>query len=429
MQRRSFLALPLAARAASSSLRSRLMKSVEAIETVDTHEHILPEKQRVSEPITFQTLAGHYAVNDAISAGLSPKSPDFLKFWPQIRFTGYGQALRIAIRDIYGIAEISERTLPKIDAAIAAKNKPGLYHDILTRRCRMKTCINDQYWAPVPAPVDKEFFVLAQKFDGFIMPITPGGVQVLERQSDSSITGVAGLKRTMEKQFDRALKAGMVTIKSTAAYQRDLYFREVSSEDAERSFQAVMKGAEPDSRERRPYRDLADHMFHHLCSLADAHRVPFQVHTGTQAGNGNYVANTKPAQLTNVVLKFPRVQFDLFHIGYPYWRECLILAKTFPNVYADFCWMHIITPTGARAALHEFLDSVPANKIMGFGGDYRYPELSYAHLVIARRNIVEVLAERTEAGQNTESDAAELARMLLHDNPAALFLNGERATG
>jgi predicted TIM-barrel fold metal-dependent hydrolase len=419
----------VAARAASPALRARLTKLVESIETVDTHEHIIPEKQRLSEPIDFFTLAGHYANNDAVSAGMEPKSKDFLKFWPKVKFTGYGEALRIAIRDIYGIAEISERTLPKINEAIAAKNKPGLYREILTRRCRMKICLNDQYWAPVPEPLDTELFALAQKFDGFIMPITPAGVQVIEKQSDTSITSAATLKRAMEKQFERALKAGMVTIKSTAAYQRDLYFRDVTAEEAERSFAALIKGSEPASRDRRPYRDLADHMFHHLCSLADAHRMPFQVHTGTQAGNGNYVANTKPAQLTNVLLKFPRVQFDLFHIGYPYWRECLILAKMFPNAYADFCWMHILTPTGARTAMHEFLDAVPANKIMGYGGDYRYPELSYAHLVIARKNIVQVLAERTEAGQNTENEAAELARMLLHDNPAAVFLNRSRAIG
>jgi hypothetical protein len=48
--------------------------------------------------------------------------------------------------------------------------------------------------------------------------------------------------------------------------------------------------------------------------------------------------------------------------------------------------------------------------------------LSYAHLVMARRNIAQVLAERTEAGLNTESEAAELARLMLHDNPAAMFL-------
>ena len=83
--------------------------------------------------------------------------------------------------------------------------------------------------------------------------------------------------------------------------------------------------------------------------------------------------------------------------------------------------MHIVSPTAARTALHEMLDMVPANKIFGFGGDYRYPELSYAHLVMARRNIATVLAERVEAGTFTEEEAAEIGRWLLLDNPARLF--------
>ena len=77
---------------------------------------------------------------------------------------------------------------------------------------------------------------------------------------------------------------------------------------------------------------------------------------------------------------------------------------------------------GARAALHEMLDSVPLNKIFGFGGDYRYPELSYAHLMMARRNIARVLAERVEDGSLTEEEAASTAKWLLYDNPAKLFV-------
>ena len=81
----------------------------------------------------------------------------------------------------------------------------------------------------------------------------------------------------------------------------------------------------------------------------------------------------------------------------------------------------------ARTALEEMLDSVPANKIFGFGGDYRYPELSYGHLIMARQNIARVLAARVEAGRCTEDEAVETARWLLHDNPAGLFIRNKPA--
>jgi len=93
----------------------------------------------------------------------------------------------------------------------------------------------------------------------------------------------------------------------------------------------------------------------------------------------------------------------------------------FPNVWIDFCWAHVVSPPSARAALHLLLETVPANKILGFGGDYRYVELSYAHSVMARRNIAQVLAEKVQAGLCTEAQALALARRLLSENAAALF--------
>jgi hypothetical protein len=109
------------------------------------------------------------------------------------------------------------------------------------------------------------------------------------------------------------------------------------------------------------------------------------------------------------------------HISYPYQGELSVLAKTFPNVCADFTWAHIVSPTAAQLALHEFLEMIPADKIFGYGGDYRYPELSYGHLVIARKNIAKVLAEKVVAGFCSEEEAMEIAKLLLLENPLRFF--------
>jgi hypothetical protein len=81
-----------------------------------------------------------------------------------------------------------------------------------------------------------------------------------------------------------------------------------------------------------------------------------QVHTGLQAGNGNTLENSRPTQLANLFLKYPRVIFDPFHLGSPWVTEV----------------------AAARNALHEMLETVPANKLLGFDGNYRQVELSYA---------------------------------------------------
>ena len=72
---------------------------------------------------------------------------------------------------------------PGINDAIHARNKPGLYKDILKARCRIRFAMNDEYWQAKPAPVDAEFFALAKKFDGFVTPITPEGLHRLEAQT------------------------------------------------------------------------------------------------------------------------------------------------------------------------------------------------------------------------------------------------------
>ena len=108
--------------ASSTSLVGRILQGLEALETIDTHEHIPPESERVAAHVDFFTLASHYLMNDVISAGLprasrvlieKAETPEpekwrlFEPYWKFARFTGYGEALRIAMRDIYGIAEIS----------------------------------------------------------------------------------------------------------------------------------------------------------------------------------------------------------------------------------------------------------------------------------------------------------------------------------
>ena len=437
----SALAASQAAPSAAPEIQTDLLEAIDEIPLVNTHEHIIPEEERTSSRIDFFTLAGHYAINDVISAGLAGddlavvRNPDapaeqrwraFEPYWQSARMTGYGQALRIAVQDIYGVDQISGATLPEINRRIEAANQPGLYEEILVQRSNIAYSVLDDYWNAAPVRPDPRFFVCARKFDRFVAPQSVSDIRNLEELTDVSITGLAGLKRAMEISFQQSLDIGMVAVKSTLAYNREIHYAEVSERDAESSLRALLGASRTPpaafrSRVERPFRPLEDHMFHHLIGLAATHGVPVQIHTGLHAGNGNFIENSKPTHLTNLFFLFPQVQFDLFHMSYPYQGEAAAIAKVFPNVYIDLCWAHIISPSAARRALHEMLETVPSNKIFGYGGDYRYPELSYAHAKMARRNIAQVLAEKVSDGSCSGDEALELGRKLLHDNPDALF--------
>ncbi len=304
MQRRSFLSTTLAAPAAPALLAG-LRQEIAKLDMVSSHEHLLWEDERLKLNAGVFTLASHYLMNDAISAGLPPATAKTLEdpsiplkqrwaafepYYRAARFTGYGQAFRIAMKDIYGIADVNASTVEKAESAIHAMNKPGLYEEVLHRRARILYGVLDDYWHGDPMRPDPRFFVLARKLDPFITPDRASAFKRMEEQTNVSVTSLAGLKSAMEKRLEQSMAQGMIAVKSTLAYSREIRYNEVSEADAARDFEALAKDARrpPEGPRRwteRPYRNLEDHMFHHAMRLAEAHALPVQIHTGTLAGN------------------------------------------------------------------------------------------------------------------------------------------------
>jgi predicted TIM-barrel fold metal-dependent hydrolase len=300
----------------------------------------------------------------------------------------------------------------------------------LRERARIRFCVEDDSCGGCvkvrSTPGNFRFMVLARRFDKFIVPAAPTDIRVLEAMTGVSITTLAGLKQAAERSFEQNLGEGMRAVKVALAYYRVLHFEEASQADAERDFEKLMH-AETGGPEGfrtafvRPYRRLEDHMFHHVMRLADSHRIPVQIHTGAFAGTGGVITNSKATHLINTFLLYPRIRFDIFHLSFPYQEELSALAKSFPNVYADFCWAHVLSPVAARRAMDEYLETVPLNKILAFGGDYKHVELTYAHAKMARKTMARVLAGKVEDGFCTENEAMDIGRMVLYANAARLF--------
>jgi predicted TIM-barrel fold metal-dependent hydrolase len=166
---------------------------------------------------------------------------------------------------------------------------------------------------------------------------------------------------------------------------------------------------------------LQDYMMHRIIQLARKYDLPMQIHTGLQAGDGNIIANANPSHLNNLFLQYRDVRFLLMHGAYPYGGELSALAKNFQNVYIDMCWMYIISPSYSERYLHEWLETVPANKILAFGGDYHNVENTYGHALMARAVVSKVLIEKTASGYLTEEEATEIAGWILRDNAISFF--------
>jgi hypothetical protein len=115
--------------AAGGRLRPEIAERIAAAPLVDTHEHLIEERDRLagtSHPRVrvddWTLLLSHYLDSDLLVAGMrqeqygrffSPQVDPLDKwsllepFWPSVKNAGYGRAVRLAVSLLYGVDDLS----------------------------------------------------------------------------------------------------------------------------------------------------------------------------------------------------------------------------------------------------------------------------------------------------------------------------------
>lgn len=422
-----------------SSVYRQIKAAVDEIRLIDTHEHLVSEGLWLTHEVDFFYWFSHYSSSDLLSAGMPPDDLSFIRdaqnpaqerwsrmapYWPLVKYTGYGQALRIAARDIHGIPDIDESTWSNLSERISATRQQGFYEKILRQKAGIELTILDRIrddpylTAALSSGGGRRptFFVRVKRLDNFV-GLNGDGISELEAEYEQEIKSLDDVLATLDMAFERIIADSCVGIKSGLAYSRILRYEDTSREEAVRAFEKLLVGEES-FEQLRPYQDF---MMHQIVRRAGERGLPVQIHTGLQEGRGNIITNSNPTHLVNLFMKYPETKFDVFHGSFPYMGELTTLAKNFQNVYINMCWLPIISPTASKLWLHQWLETIPVNKIMGFGGDYLFLEGTYGHSVIARQVVTETLAEKVEAGYLTLEEARYVARRILRDNAIELF--------
>jgi predicted TIM-barrel fold metal-dependent hydrolase len=420
-----------------SDIRRRLRDSAAALTVFDTHEHLWHECDRLARPVDFALLLSHYTSSDLVSAGMDPSAVADLQnadipiavrwksvapHWSFIKTTGYGRCMLIAARDLYGIDDINAQTYAPLSERMAASNQPGLYRRILKDRARIELSVLDDLTTTTGQALrpEPDFYKLVTRFDYIVMASDPKALEHIEQVNGVSVHNLSDLEQALETHVERAISQGLAGIKVALAYDRGLDFDTVPRQDAARAFEMIFSSAQK-AADQTTQKLLQDYLFHKVVEHAAEHHLPVQIHTGMLADNQNENMRTNPSLLSNVLNRYREVRFDLFHGGYPYCSELAAMAKNLPNVFADLCWLHIIAPGAARRLLHELIETVPANKILGFGGDFLHVEGAYAHSQMARAITAEVLADKVEDGYLQEDEALVLLERILHQNGRDFF--------
>jgi len=437
-----------------------IKEEVEKISIVDTHEHIMPEAERNKYAVDIGYLFSGYSTSDLISAGMPPRLMEAFRlpmyryhtsanakhkrmrrffpeperedmsleerwqavepFWEAIRNTAYSKQLLIAIQDLFGVDDLNRDTYHKLSQAIAHSRQPGWYYHVMKEKANIAISIVNVNLTDV----DRELFVPVMCLDHFADIRSRQELVLLEEEASTSIHSLDDLVKAMQKVLEGYVSNGAVGVKSLLAYFRPLQYDKVTHNQAEIVFNRMQKGSGewleggPSFSEMKP---LQDYMIHQVIRATIELHLPLQIHTGFHEGNENIITNSNPTRLINLFIEYREAKFVLFHGGYPYIHEWALLAKTFANVYADLCFVHVLSPEVYRRLLHELVETVPGNKIMTFGGDAHTVERAYGHSRVARQAVARVLSEKVSEGYMRENEAIVLAQRILRDNAAILY--------
>ncbi|MBB6048396.1 amidohydrolase family protein [Armatimonas rosea] len=392
---------------------------IAATPLADTHEHLHSEEKFLAEsPDVLQDLFDHYTQADLRVAGATPEAlkkltdasdPDlagrFLGVraaWEAIQHTGYGQAVRLTAKRVYGLDELVPEALPAAQKIAESFRRPGERLRLLRDIANLSYVqIDDFRWECTPS--DDGFF----QYDISVVGLVQGNVP-------EGCTTPDAVREHIGARFAQwAPKA--IAIKSQHAYNRTLLWQ--ARTDSE--IAPLLGKTEHTESEKLA---LGDWMFSRCIEEATRHELPIKIHTGYYAGHSYMPIERVPSGLlTGLLRAYPAARFVLMHTSYPYGHEQIALAKHFPNVFLDLCWAWSIDPYATRDFVRHAIHAVPANKLFAFGGDSFWPNVAVSYAFQARTWLTRALQAEVDEALLTEKQAIAVAGRWMGGNQAACF--------
>jgi len=426
----------------TSDVRKRIFEKVFATSFVDTHEHLPDEGERLNGNYCraggrgddWSIIFANYIDSDMRSAGISPKDYgvffsakvdpvkkwDLLApYWGHIKNTGYGQAVRIAMKELYGVDELCAGTVRQIQTGYEKTCQPGFYRRILCDLGKIESCqVNSGdgfHESNMPELLMQDIGIVGMLSGPNFGLAKPTGVKV---------NSLSDWHKVIDWWFKKYARYA-VAVKSQDAYSRNIDYEQVEAEKAEPIFKKKLDEQSLTPKEKKT---VEDHLFWYAVNKATESNLPVKLHTGYYAMWDDNKARMplsrvgkNPGSATDLCRMSPETRFVFMHICYPYYEEMITIAKHYPNAYVDMCWAWIINPVGAKDFLKKYLVTAPTNKILTFGGDYSPVEPVLGHAVMARRGIALALSELVEEGWLSLDDALEVTETIMHGNARRIF--------
>jgi glucuronate isomerase len=417
------------------TLFEEIFARVNEMEVIDTHEHIMNKELVMQEKINlFKVFENSYAKLDFTSAGMPEEiwsDEDlkniwsiFAKYQGKVHLTTIVKNIINSLKNLYGLEEdiITEKNYLELSKRIEkAYQREDWYKSVLREKAKIRISLLDAFWSLDNLDFDKELFIPVLRANPFILgkncnlPCVKSKfhhttIEEISKSWGINIDDFDSYLYLIETAFSKYRKLNSPAIKIATAYQRPLYFKNIQRKAAKTIFEKSPLKQSCDEK-----KDLQDFMAHYFIQKATNEGMVVQIHTGTFARNGAIINNGNPEQLNNLFLEYPNTKFSLFHFSYPYTNQVFCLAKMFPNVVLNFCWVPMISENFAKKSFNEFLDLIPYNKIMWGGDSYRVEE-AYGGSCLFRKVISAVLSERVKQKSINKEMAIQIAQDILFNN-------------
>ena len=404
--------------------KQALFEAMCAMPTVDAHEHLHPEPMRVERTVDIFLLFHQYLRVDLTLAGMPPADVELLddehapldRKWEAlapwldlVRTGAICQPPLAALRRFFGEDDLTAGNYERISEQMRAHNTPGVYERCLREACNIVLVLNqnrtmwqtDLFRPILPAPR----FTGARTRESIIEGCA---------EDDCEPPGtLADYVEQMQERVRRHKAAGMIGVKGHG-------FRYVpgDADSARPAYERLMAGdAWPDDGlVVEAY--LRDELYR-LCGEIDLVAVQ---HTGVWAGTGSDIRSIHPGNIFDLAKAHPNTRFDVFHAATPAPVDAGFLCRSLPNIYLNACWSHLLAPQLTKQAYDFWLDMLPINRVIAWGGDYWWAvENVYGVVMKTREILAEVLAARIARGDFGEERALQIARRWMHDNAREVY--------
>ncbi len=312
-----------------------------------------------------------------------------------------------ALEELYGLPFLAVNFDELSQRVLKAHEDPAWQMRLMKENCGYDKIMLDYYDHPGSDLGYPELFVPVLRCNMFAVCNARGmydhngnnAFEFLGREFDDLEEYLAEIGKRMSRH-----KA----IKFALAYDLD---NEVLCFDKQRALAAFLK-QDANARQKK---DFYDYMVYRICKLAGELGVVVQIHTGLAK-----LDKSSPLYLKKLIDECPEVKFDLFHGGFPWMDDMLALAHNYPNVWADTCWMPLISTATAKRFLRDALEVGDAHRVL-WGCDTWTSEESYGAVLAGRETVSGALADMVADGAISKEYAFYLADRIWHENGMALF--------